>query len=75
MTRRIDQGASGLSFDELTRQPLGLVRCLKCGVEASFETPADAHEANWDVAPYFTFQPLCPNCLSGGAWAKEFFLS
>ncbi len=39
------------SFHELTRQPLGTVRCLKCGVEAWFETPADAHEASWDVAP------------------------
>ncbi|NOX24471.1 MAG: hypothetical protein GXP36_15460 [Actinobacteria bacterium] len=59
------------SFDELARQPLGLVRCLKCGVEAWFQTPADAHEASWDVAPYFVLQPLCPDCLFG-PWVREF---
>jgi hypothetical protein len=75
MTRRPARGGSELSFNELTRQPLGLVRCLKCGVEETFETTADAHGANWDVAPYFTFQVLCPNCPTGGAWAKEYFLS
>lgn len=74
MTEHPDQRGSELSFDELTRQPLGLVRCLKCGVEGWFETPADAHEASWDVAPYFRFQPRCPDCLFG-PWVKEFFLS
>lgn len=69
-----NRGDGGAVFDELNRQPLGLVRCLKCGVEAWFETPADAHEASWDVAPYFTFQPLGPNCLFG-PWAKEFLIS
>ncbi|GEM_PF-3785945 len=63
----------GASFGELTRQPLGTVRRLKCGVEAWFETPADAHEASWDVAPYFRLQPLCPDCLYG-PWAKEFLV-
>lgn len=63
----------GASFHELTRQPLGTVRCLKCGVEAWFETPADAHEASWDVAPYFTLQPICPECLLG-PWAEEFLV-
>jgi len=61
MTAYTDQGDPELSFDELTRQPLGLVRCLKCGVEAWFEAPADAHEASWGVAPDFTFQSRCPN--------------
>lgn len=73
MTRRTDRSGSALTFDELTRQPLGLVRCLKCGVEAAFETPADAHEASWDVTLYFTLQPLCPNCLFGPQ-AMEFIV-
>lgn len=73
MNGHTDQGDSELSFDELTRQHLGLVRCLKCGVEAWFEIPADAHEASWDVAPYFTLQPLCSKCLYG-PWVKEFLL-
>lgn len=67
-------GDGGAGFDQLTQQPLGLVRCPKCGVEAWFETRADAREASWGVAPYFTLQPLCPNCLFG-AWAKEFLFS
>ena len=71
MKARPSRGDGGASFDELTRQPIGLVRCLKCGVEAWFETPADAHEASWDVAPYFRLQPLCPDCLFGPL-AKEF---
>lgn len=74
MTEHTDRGGSVLSYDALTRQALGLVRCLKCGVEGSFETLADAHEANWDVAPHFTLQPLCPDCLFG-PWAKEFLIS
>jgi len=72
MNARPSKGDGGASFEELTRQPLGSVRCLKCGVEAWFETPADGHEASWDVTPYFSLQPLClPNCLFG-PWAKEF---
>lgn len=74
MRDRSGTGDGGAAFDELTRQPLGVVRCLKCGAEAWFETPADAHEASWDVAPYLTLQPLCPNCLFGD-WAKEFLFS
>jgi hypothetical protein len=33
-------------------------------VTPGFETAQDAFEASWDVAPYFTLQPLCNLCLS-----------
>lgn len=39
MSGRLSNGDGGASFDELTRQPHGWVRCLKCGVEEWFETP------------------------------------
>lgn len=38
--------------------------CLCCGHTEAFETAQDAFEAGWDVAPYFTLQPLCNLCLS-----------
>ncbi len=38
--------------------------CLCCGHTEAFETAQDAFEASWDVAPYFTLQPLCNLCLS-----------
>jgi hypothetical protein len=73
-----DSGHSGepeVLFEELTRRPLdGPIRCLKCGIEAWFPTPADAHAATWDIAPFFTLQPVCPNCFFG-PWAMEFLVS
>lgn len=38
--------------------------CLCCGHTEAFETAQEAFEAGWDVAPYFTLQPLCNLCLS-----------
>ena len=38
--------------------------CLCCGYTETFETAEAAHHASWDVAPYFTLQPLCDLCLS-----------
>lgn len=38
--------------------------CLCCGHSESFESAEAAHHASWDVAPYFTLQPLCDLCLS-----------
>jgi len=38
--------------------------CLCCGHTQTFETPEKAFEAGWDVAPYFTLQPLCDFCPS-----------
>jgi hypothetical protein len=38
--------------------------CLCCGHTEAFETAQDAFDASWDVAPYFTLQPLCNLCLS-----------
>ena len=38
--------------------------CLCCGYTEAFVTAQDAFEASWDVAPYFTLQPLCNLCLS-----------
>ena len=30
--------------------------CLCCGHTQAFDTPEEAFEASWDVAPYFTLQ-------------------
>ena len=38
--------------------------CLCCGHSETFGSADDAHHASWDVAPYFTLQPLCDLCLS-----------
>jgi hypothetical protein len=38
--------------------------CLCCGHTQTFKTPEEAFEASWDVAPYFTLQPLCDFCPS-----------
>ncbi len=38
--------------------------CLCCGHTAAFETAEAAFQASWDVAPYFTLQPLCDFCMS-----------
>ena len=66
--------APEVSFEELTRRPFdGPIRCLKCRTEALFAAPAEADTANWDVAPYFTLQPVCPNCYFG-PWAMEFLV-
>lgn len=37
-------------------------QCLRCGKVGKFKTSAEAFAASWDVAPYFTVGPLCPNC-------------
>lgn len=62
-----------MTFQELTRVPYDRpVRCIRCGREQQFATPADAHAASWDVAPYFSLQPVCRHCPYG-MWVKEFF--
>ena len=38
--------------------------CLCCGHSETFESTEAAHHASWDVAPYFTLQPLCDLCMS-----------
>ena len=38
--------------------------CLCCGHSETFESAEAAHHASWDVAPYFTLQPLCDLCMS-----------
>ena len=38
--------------------------CLCCGHTETFETAEAADDASWDVAPYFTLQPLCDWCMS-----------
>jgi hypothetical protein len=38
--------------------------CLCCGHTEAFETAEAAFQASWDVAPYFTLQPLCDFCMS-----------
>ena len=39
-------------------------RAFCCGHTEMFETAEAAHDASWDVAPYFTLQPLCDCCMS-----------
>jgi hypothetical protein len=61
-----------LTFQELTLVPCtGPVRCIRCGREETFTTPREAHDASWDVAQHFSFQPVCPACPYG-AWVTEF---
>jgi len=36
--------------------------CLCCGHTESFASTDGALNAGWDVAPYFTLQPLCNLC-------------
>lgn len=36
--------------------------CLCCGYAEIFESADAAFQAGWDVAPYFTLQPLCNLC-------------
>lgn len=43
---------------------MSIYTCLCCGHTEAFEAAQDAFEAGWDVAPYFTLQPLCNLCLS-----------
>ena len=75
MNERLLSEESEVSSEEFTRRLFeGPIRCLKCGNEEWFETPADAHAASWDVAPLFTLQPVCPNCFFG-PWATEFVVS
>jgi hypothetical protein len=38
--------------------------CLCCGHTETFETADEAFEAGWDMAAYFTLQPLCDFCPS-----------
>jgi hypothetical protein len=38
--------------------------CLCCGHTETFESAEAAFHASWDVAPYFTLQPLCNLCMS-----------
>ena len=38
--------------------------CLCCGHTETFDTAEAAFQASWDVAPYFTLQPLCDWCMS-----------
>jgi hypothetical protein len=38
--------------------------CLCCGHTQTFDTAEETFEASWDVAPYFTLQPLCDFCPS-----------
>jgi hypothetical protein len=38
--------------------------CLCCEHTQTFATAEAAHAASWDVAPYFTLQPLCDWCMS-----------
>ena len=40
--------------------------CLCCGHTETFETAEEAFDASWDVAPYFTLQPLCDFCVCAG---------
>lgn len=37
-------------------------QCLCCGYEQEFNSAEEAYKAGWDVAPYFTIQPLCNLC-------------
>jgi hypothetical protein len=51
--------------DDTRRVYDGLLECRCCAAAGAFRTPAEAHDAGWDVWPYFTVvQPLCPACLS-----------
>lgn len=36
--------------------------CLRCKKVGAFYSAHEAFEAGWDVAPYFTLSPLCPDC-------------
>ena len=36
--------------------------CLCCGHTETFAAPTAAYEAGWDIAPFFTLQPLCSLC-------------
>ena len=53
--------------------------CLCCGHSETLESAEAAHHASWDVAPYFTLQPLCDLCMSApililgleGAWKQH----
>lgn len=37
-------------------------QCLCCGHAETFESADAAFQSGWDVAPYFTLQPLCNLC-------------
>ena len=45
--------------------------CLCCGHIETFETAEAADAASWDVAPYFTLQPLCDWCLSAPILSRK----
>jgi hypothetical protein len=41
---------------------MAMYTCLCCGYTEMFESADAAFQAGWDVAPYFTLQPLCNLC-------------
>lgn len=51
-------------------------KCLCCDHEQEFKDAEEAYKAGWDVAPYFTIQPLChlcpaAPCIHGIAHARQ----
>lgn len=39
-------------------------RCLCCERQQEFDSAEEAFKSGWDVAPYFTIEPLCDECPS-----------